>query len=61
MNKKKSVVLSRFLCYMTIINAKFEDEEHHFKCHILPIRFDYNATSKCQYRKIALVIHVKIC
>lgn len=38
-NNMKTVVLSRFLCYMTIINAKYEDEEHNFKCHILPIRF----------------------
>ena len=29
----KTVVRSRFLCYLTIINAKFEDDEHHYKCH----------------------------
>lgn len=29
-SKKKSVVLSRFLCYLTIINANFGDDEHHY-------------------------------
>lgn len=40
----------------TFFSAKFEDEEHHFKCHILPIRFDYNAIFKYQNRKIADVL-----
>lgn len=29
----KTVVLSRFLRYLTIINAIFEDDEHYYKCH----------------------------
>jgi hypothetical protein len=26
----KTVALSRFLCYLTIINANFGDDEHHY-------------------------------
>ena len=29
----KTIVLSLFLCYLTTINAKFEDDEHHYNCH----------------------------
>ena len=29
-NNKKTVVLSRFLCYLTIINAKLGDDERHW-------------------------------
>ena len=31
-NNKKTVVLSRFLCYQTIINDKLGDDERHYKC-----------------------------
>ena len=31
-NNKKAVVLSRFLCYQTIINDKLGDDERHYKC-----------------------------
>ena len=31
-NNKKTVVLSRFLCHLTIINDKLGDDERHYKC-----------------------------
>ena len=33
--RKKDVVLSRFLCYLTIKSSKFDDSKHHYKCFYL--------------------------
>ena len=40
-NNKKTVVLSRFLCYQTIINDKLGDDERHYKCS------KYNTPNVC--------------
>ena len=45
-NNKKTVVLSRFLCYLTIINDKFGDDERHYKCSKYNLPFATNFHGK---------------
>ena len=35
-------MLSRILCYLTIINAKLGDDEHHYKCSKYNLSFATN-------------------
>ena len=41
-DNKKTVVLSRILCYLTIINAKLGDDERHYKCSKYNLPFATN-------------------
>ena len=45
-NNKKTVVLSRFLCYLTIINDKLGDDERHYKCSKYNLPFATNFHGK---------------
>ena len=45
-NNKKTVVLSRFLCCLTTINAKLGDDERHYKCSKYNLPFATNFHGK---------------
>ena len=45
-NNKKTVVLSRFLCYLTIINDKLGDDERQYKCSKYNLPFATNFHGK---------------
>ena len=57
-SKKKSVVLSRFLCYLTIINDKLGDDERHYECSKYNLPFINKRTKFNQISNIFSVIIV---
>lgn len=46
-NNKKTVVLSRFLCYQTIINDKLGDDERHYICSNITYLLQQSSMEEC--------------